>query len=1611
MHQDKTTIKVQTANLPGKECLSWNDEPSKDQTSESLTTPTTNEVTDTQNKNSSPETALSKYCRPTCLPYNPDLKYTLNKVRTVDNKSLTDVQLTSPNQIPDYIFQTLIIGDYRAREFKFKPVTSDKDKIKDDYEYDESEGNDLAINPMDAFLGIFHCSDEFVRRYLSIKLSVCQLSVPFLLPDPLAPSGNITILLSALKGITKTWKGACNNNESVKQVFATEYPFPVVSFIRIGKSAMSKSSLMNKIMSDASGGHNFFFCKSMEGGNVERKVVDGLVELTWYLPGGSKKQAFLNEICFANLRGDARYFKKQLDLLLDISSVVCLLLPLEYADTTMTDILDEATKSKAKVILIFKERSTSKYFNDLKSKHREKLSLITKAKQANKYDFLQKVRECIQENIHTVKAEPLVKLTSCVNKYGIHLDDGDQSYLRLGESVDTWLKLGIEQAKNLLKLQMHVPVLADLEREKYCPKRLGNKNDSGRIKRDTDEIYKDIEAEMTDQKESLAQLDERILHFLNRLPSMDEICRNRVLYNIKHQLDKMSLQDMAKLHQEYRVASFNFRRKKMETRQKSDTQSSEEERLKQLEESIAKCSFGLEHIIRELAQLYQLADGKNEYASAAAEILLSGHPLELLDGDSSYIPLEWFDAVYAKLEQKTNNAKIFVISVIGVQSSGKSTMLNTMFGVEFSVSAGRCTRGAFASLIPVSDSLKTASNFDYVLIIDTEGLKGSGDPQLREHDNQLATFAIGVADVTIVNIFGENHNEMKEFLEITVHAFLKMKLVEEKKACKIVHQNVAATDAPEKLIIARFKLKQDLDKMAKVAATEENCEDKFKKFNDIISFNENDDVFYIPNLSQGSPPMAPVNPEYGRAVQEIKENIITLMCLEDRFQLSVSQFRKRVTNLWEAMLKENFIFSFRNTIEVRAYTSLDRKYFEELVNLMVIGMSELVTKRRVALNKCTTQDERKEEWEATKRQIREEAEVIREKMAIKMEVFFETNEDKATLEQWKENVRIKIIQTKENQVMEATKKLKAAYQYLENRHEADKKKQTYETELLQTAKEFICSAHSTDDVKKSKVAFEQEWQQWIVKVPQCQEIRMNVNTEMVDVLSDTNPVLNTVIRDKLKQESYSISNFKEIIPIIDIDQLTITSSGNTLFNFIARQQQRQQQILFAAEAISDRAVAEALDVAKMMSKSGVRCSLNDFTQIYHKVITTIDNETEKSDFKFRKCLKCDILLYTFAHAFEIFEEMEERYFQVQDIRRDLEENLRPSLEEYFVNICSEMMGKEVAAATSIANKLQKPIESELNRTMGAVVAKEIKNNRSDFQSKGQFHASVLIQLGEEGKFESYIPYLKNPVKFLKAKLTESIENYCLEDSHASVTLLLENEAKQIKNKLFAAISTASGAQTRTGSGKLICWIEKFVDGYPTLDITKEKFPVAAISDDLFKIDVFEAKIRENVTQFLDSLIKRGVDPATIRKWNPAPHYLLESMFGCLLCCPLCKALCDQTVKNHLGNHFTRNHCPQGATGCKNEHTKILVSTICTRDVANDNMSFKNACTSKEWHHYNDYQSVNDYYKSWSIPPDPSFETSTYWQWFMATYSKELAEHYKAEEPDIPVAWKKRTFSE
>ena len=138
-----------------------------------------------------------------------------------------------------------------------------------------------------------------------------------------------------------------------------------------------------------------------------------------------------------------------------------------------------------------------------------------------------------------------------------------------------------------------------------------------------------------------------------------------------------------------------------------------------------------------------------------------GEAFELIDGDN----LRYFNQdisallsqLYAKQSEKIkrygigNKIKMkqapIVVSIFGPQSSGKSTLLNYCFGCKFLTSAGRCTRGIYASLAKLSIPINGSDQF---LILDTEGLDAvERGNSIKHFDRTMVLFCLAVSQVVI----------------------------------------------------------------------------------------------------------------------------------------------------------------------------------------------------------------------------------------------------------------------------------------------------------------------------------------------------------------------------------------------------------------------------------------------------------------------------------------------------------------------------------------------------------------------------------------------------------------------------------------------------------------------------------------------------------------------------------------------------------------------------------------------------------------------------------------------------------------------------------------------
>ncbi|CAC5368370.1 unnamed protein product [Mytilus coruscus] len=123
----------------------------------------------------------------------------------------------------------------------------------------------------------------------------------------------------------------------------------IISFVRIGCPSVSKSKLLNEILTDQY--HNTFSNKDCPLGTAKRILSDGIVEAAWYIPS-DKSTVFRNTAMFLNLRGNAISHRKQLCAvaqLTDILVVIVLLSDLE--GTSFKEVLYDIVTTKKGVVI------------------------------------------------------------------------------------------------------------------------------------------------------------------------------------------------------------------------------------------------------------------------------------------------------------------------------------------------------------------------------------------------------------------------------------------------------------------------------------------------------------------------------------------------------------------------------------------------------------------------------------------------------------------------------------------------------------------------------------------------------------------------------------------------------------------------------------------------------------------------------------------------------------------------------------------------------------------------------------------------------------------------------------------------------------------------------------------------------------------------------------------------------------------------------------------------------------------------------------------------------------------------------------------------------------
>ncbi|KAI1745677.1 RHD3/Sey1 [Xylaria scruposa] len=156
-----------------------------------------------------------------------------------------------------------------------------------------------------------------------------------------------------------------------------------------------------------------------------------------------------------------------------------------------------------------------------------------------------------------------------------------------------------------------------------------------------------------------------------------------------------------------------------------------------------------------------------------------GHGVQVIDEDKEFNSN--LSSYLVATDVAESGFNYHLISVFGSQSTGKSTLLNNLFGTEFNVMSEterrQTTKGIWMS------KNKTTSMTDNILVMDVEGTDGRERGEDQDFERKSALFALATSEVLIVNIWehqvglyqGANMGLLKTVFEVNLQLFLKDK--------------------------------------------------------------------------------------------------------------------------------------------------------------------------------------------------------------------------------------------------------------------------------------------------------------------------------------------------------------------------------------------------------------------------------------------------------------------------------------------------------------------------------------------------------------------------------------------------------------------------------------------------------------------------------------------------------------------------------------------------------------------------------------------------------------------------------------------------------------------
>ncbi|XP_060112653.1 interferon-induced very large GTPase 1-like [Heteronotia binoei] len=1448
--------------------------------------------------------ALQDMLRKLNLEKNQSKKFSLQEVLEISPESLKECIPSTMEDLPWHFLRKVLALNVTARSTSLQKETlGDQRGNKESIFLSIKMGESVSVNPLDVLCAVLLCSDSFLQQEILSKMSMCQFALPLLLP-PLETS-HCTLMLWAMRDIVKRWRPhSLADIRGFTEESLVLTSMPTISFVRIGSLSFSKSKLLNEFLSPSQHHHDFFMHRDMEGGNIPREIADGLVEIAWYFPGGQRSSDLFPEpVAVANLHGGIESHQAQFRFLSEVSSAVFIFAEcISEKEYIFFSSLKELP-TKYYFILEYHDRNfseTSHFVTDLALVlELSNSNILVKAAKTNTAKIVEQLRSTIGRIISAdPKRVTIDGMAAVARDLSFHVDedcqecqDARRCALEITEDVyDVAL-----YKRKMLRLQGDLwKNLAIVEKE-LC-----------RMERQGDMPSKEYRSELVRQWMLLRQqryecdLTVDLIKFIHGIENSEPAKRYYFLKWMKFNLDQIARANLSKAWAMYK--------------EKCKSLGAEVQKIAEVDQLISSSSLGVEHFMRELGQFYEaehlmaregkLSTNRRQFLhfpNIAADLMLEGFPLELIDRDASNIPLKWIAAVLTQLNNKLRSrSKMFVISVLGVQGTGKSTLLNTMFGLQFAVSSDQCTRGAFMTLLKVRENLIQELGCDFILVINTEGLKAPELAKLEDsyqHDNELATLVIGLSDLTIVNMSMGNASEMKDILQIVTHAFLRMERIGQRPNCQFVHLNVSDVSVPGQNMRDRKHLLEQLTKMTQAAAKIEKL-DKNIKFSDIMDYDPEIHNWYIPGLWRGVPPMASVNRGYSEKVFELKKYLFEFLrdCFIKKSPKDIPQFIVWMKSLWIAMKHENFSFSFQNILPEEAYCQLFAKYSEwnwgfcREMHLWVLEQKTLIQNASPDELDCWNwQNELQQKLLCGEQQILES-----------LDIYFKTG--KANLH---------LMEKDRADLVKSTNWLKhefECYSYNKCNDALNIKKGRYKIDTLQMEYLKVIEGkvdRLLEECRKEerrlgdpelRREFERMWTETLSEISPVPLERRHIYSDIEWCLRKDLSHRGSAVNQKLHAAKsllcYRMDNFQMKSEYIN------PSFWNRVKSMFSKQER-----LGKAEGLAKSLMSKCMEYLNEKANSRGDYHETYCGELLHFISQTLQ-EGEVLKLHTSPSFEVDLKLHILGEAAHFFQKMHEDFIKENDPRVRLEK-LKPQYFSTFTDLYLEKDAHQTRAKNFCDQCLHPALLDYVNRKLGIAIVDDILYGT---QSVGLsfFLYTVLKEFSEGRNSESYVKYRRSYEELVKSWIMRKIL------AHYADKQSLRNLEKDILSAIVEKIMERLENLKHKGVQKISEFLEMFC---------KEMQKEVVISKDSlvgiqFKNMSNPSQFVPCVEKFLPDLQKRILSEfdalelqSKLSKLPVKPHNeIFKQVFGCEKRCSFCKAS-REAEGSTLKENFAADHQP------------------------------------------------------------------------------------------------------